>query len=131
MIGNYQLSVVSRCIFAANGTLLLPTDNASIIHALETTKLPLLAETHAQSIFVANGVTSSVRCDERETTDRAPRVLIIDAMAVVQCMKMTSIVHIKTTCNAMIERIVIGYMEVRIIFDRYVEGSLTEKTRKK
>ena len=56
-------------------------------------------------------------------------------MAVVQCIKktpnMTSILHLKTAFKAIIERIVIGYMEVRVIFDRYVEGSLKEKTRKK
>ena len=100
-----------RCIFAAYGTLLLPTDKANIIHAVEAAKLPLLVDAHAQSTSVASGAASSVRCDERETTDRAPRVLIIDAMAIVQCMKtprMTSIVHLKTTCNARIERMVIG-----------------------
>ena len=44
---------------------------------------------------------------------------------------MTSILHLKTAFNARIERMVIGYMEVRVIFDRYVEGSLKEKPRKK
>ena len=44
---------------------------------------------------------------------------------------MTSILHLKTAFNARIERMAIGYMEVRVIFDRYVEGSLKEKTRKK
>ena len=76
-----------------------------------------------------------VPIDERETTDRAPCVLIIDAMAVVQCIKktpiMTSILHLKTAFNARFERMVIAYMDVRVIFDRYVEGSLKEKTRKK
>ena len=33
IIGNYELSVVPRCIFAADRTFLLPTDKASIIHA--------------------------------------------------------------------------------------------------
>ncbi len=49
--------------------------------------------------------------------DRAPRAYIIDAMAVVQCIKktpsMTSILHFKTASTARIERMVIGYMEVR------------------
>ena len=44
---------------------------------------------------------------------------------------MTSIRHIKTACTARIERVVIEYMEVRVIFDRYVEVSLKENTRKK
>ena len=135
MIGNYELSVVPRSIFAADGTLLLPTDKASVIHAVEAAKLPQLAEAHAQSTSVARVAASSVTSDERETTDRAPRVLVIDAMAVVQCIKktpsMTTILHLKTAFNARIERMAIGYMEVRVIFDRYVEGSLKEKTRKK
>ena len=44
---------------------------------------------------------------------------------------MTSIVHLKTAFNSKTEGMVIGYMEVKVIFDRYVQGSLTEKTRKK
>ena len=44
---------------------------------------------------------------------------------------MTSILHLKTAFNARIERVVIGYMEVRVIFARYVEVSLKANTRKK
>ena len=132
---NYELSVIPRCIFAADGTLLLPTDNASIIHAIEAAKLPLVADAHGQSTSVASVASSSVPSDERETTYRAPRVLIIDAMAVVQCMNkapgMTSIVHLMTAFNSRIERMVIGYREVQVIFDRYLEVGLNEKTRKK
>ena len=121
MIGNYELSVVPRCIFSADGTIPLPTDKASIIYAIEAAKPPLLADAHAQSTYGASLAASSVSSDERETTDRAPRVLIIDAISVVQCVKKTpiriSILHLKTAFNARIERVVIGYMEVRVIFD--------------
>ena len=82
MIGNYELSTVPRCIFAADGTLLLLTDKASIIHAVEAAKLPLLADAHAQSTSVASVAASSVSCDERETTDRVARVLIIKVKVV-------------------------------------------------
>ena len=44
---------------------------------------------------------------------------------------MTSILHLKTAFNARIELVVIGYMEVRVFFDRYVEVSLKQNTRKK
>ena len=132
MIGNYESSVVPRCIFAASFPLIL---KANVSHAVEAVKLPLLADAHAQSTSVANVAASSVPIDERETTDRAPRVLITDAMTVVQCVKktpnMTSILHLKTGINARIEQMVIGYMEVRVICDRCVDGSLREKTRKK
>ncbi len=43
---------------------------------------------------------------------------------------MTSILHLTTVFNARLERMVIGYVEVRVIFDRCVEGSLKETTRK-
>ena len=116
-------------------TVLLPIDKASIIHAIEAAKLLVLADAHAQSTSVASVAAPSIPRDERETTDRSPRVLIIDAMAVVQCIKktpiMTSIRHLKTACTAIIERVVIEYMEVRVIFNRYVEVSLKENTRKK
>ena len=116
-------------------TVILPSDKASIIHAIEAAKLPVLADAHAQSTSVASVAAPSVPRDERETTDRAPRVLIIDALAVVQCIKktpiMTSIVHLKTACTAIIELVVIKYMEVRVFFDRYVEVSLKQNTRKK
>ena len=109
-------------------TVLLSCDKANIIHSDEAAKLLLLADAHTQSTSVASVAAPSVPRDERETTDRAPRVLIIDAMAVVQCIKktpiMTSILHLKTAFNARIGRVVIGYMEVRVLFDRYVEGSL-------
>ena len=97
-------------------TVILPSDKASIIHAVEAAKLPLVTGAPAQSTSITSLAASSVSSDERETTDRAPRVLIIDAMAVVQCIKktpiMTSILHLKTAFNARIERMVIGYMQV-------------------
>ena len=116
-------------------TVILPSDKASIIHAIEAAKLLVLADAHAQSTSVASVAAPSVPRDERETTDRAQRVLTIDALAGVQCMKktpiMTSIVHLKTACTAIIELVVIEYMEVRVFFDRYVEVSLKQNTRKK
>ena len=130
-----QLRVICCPSFAADGTLLLPTDNASIIHAIEAAMLPLVAGAHDQSTSVASVAGSFVPSVELETTDRAPLVLIIDVMAVVQCTKKTptisSIMHLKTAFNARIERMVIGYMEVRVPFDRFVEGSLNEKTKNK
>ena len=44
---------------------------------------------------------------------------------------MTSIVHLKAAFNSKTEGMVIGYMEVKVLFERYVKGRLTEKTRKK
>ena len=112
-----------------------PSDKASIIHAVEVARLLQLADAHAQSTSVASVAAPSVHSDERETTDRAPRVRIIYVMVVVQCIKktpsMTSILHLKTAFRPRIERMVVGYLEVRVILDRYVEGCLQENTRKK
>ena len=43
----------------------------------------------------------------------------------------TTIVHLKTANNDRIERMVIGYMKVRVNCGRYIEGNLKENTRKK
>jgi len=111
MIGNYELSVVPRSLFAVDGSLLLPTDKASIIHAIELAQPPSSAPQDGS----------------------LPRVLIIDAMAVLQGMKkspgMTTILHLKMAFNGRIGRMIQGYVEARIIFDRYVSGGLKEKTR--
>lgn len=34
-IGDYEMSVVPRSFFASDGTLLIPTDKSSIMHAVE------------------------------------------------------------------------------------------------
>ena len=61
-------------------------------------------------------------------------VLMVDALAVLQCMKntpgMTKIIHLKEafiTCIRMFD----GYDEARVPFDHYIEGSLKAKTRAK
>ena len=58
MIGNYELSVVPRCIFAADGTLHLPTDKASIIHAVEATDMSLTHIPRAHPLLVSQRLQS-------------------------------------------------------------------------
>ena len=62
-------------------------------------------------------------------------VAIIDGQAVVQSMtKLLGMDKIRDLGDAFIKRIdrlVKGYSEGRIIFDRYITGSLKEKTRTK
>lgn len=61
------------------------------------------------------------------------RVLIVDAMAILQGMKknpgMTTIAHLKTAFLNKILRLSRGYDEIRIVFDHYLEDSLKSKTR--
>ena len=62
-----------------------------------------------------------------------PKVLIIDAMAVLQTMKKSAKTK-KLSDEAFIKRIekmMIGYREGHVVFDRYVEQSLKNKTRQK
>lgn len=133
MIGNYELSVVPRSMFAVDGSLLLPSDKASIIHAIEVAK-----STPQPSVSVSDDSTDPPFSAPHDTSAAAkspPRVLIIDAMAVLQGMKksqgMTTILHLKTAFNARVGQMIKGYVEARIIFDRYVKGGLKEKTRSK
>ena len=134
MIGNYELSVVPRSLFAADGSLLLPYDKASIIHAVEAAKQHPLTDVAGQISSVIDSVEAEPR-NLNLTPEQHDHVLIIDAMAVLHSMKktpgMTTICHLKMAFNARIERMLNGYVESRIIFDRYIEGSLKEKTRSK
>ena len=64
-----------------------------------------------------------------------PKVLIVDAMALMQCMRKTS--SMKTLSDlqkAFVKRIecmMVGYNEGRVIFDNYIDESLKNKTRQK
>jgi len=68
------IAVIPRSLFAVDGSLLLPTDKSSIIHAVE------IASMQAESEQI------SAHLRDRRTADFADSVLIVDAMAIVQSM---------------------------------------------
>lgn len=63
------------------------------------------------------------------------RILIVNGMAIVQSIKktpaMTTIRHLKDAFVKRITRMMNDYIEGRVIFDRYLKGSLKELTRAK
>ena len=118
-IGEYEMSVVPRSLCAIDGSLYIPTDKASLMHVIEAAK------------------TESRVPDLPETTavDYRDRALVVDAMAVVQSMKknptMRTLADLKETFVKRIENMLNGFNEGRIIFDRYLDQSLKNKTRQK
>ena len=115
-IGDYEMSVVPRSLCAVDGSLYIPTDKASLMHAIEG------AEDQAEPSLT-------------QSQSQLPKVLIIDAMAVLQTMKKTSttktLSDLEHAFNKKIEHMMTGYNEGRVVFDRYVEQSLKDKTRQK
>ena len=102
--------------------LLLPHDEASIIHVVEAAKQHSLRDVAGQ----ISSVIDSVKAEPRNLnlTPEHDHVLIIDTMTVLRSMKktpgMTTICHLKKAFNAKIERMLNGYVESRINFDWYI-----------
>ena len=115
-VGGYEMAVVPRSMFAVDGSLLLCTEKACLMHVIEEA-----AHSPPESVSEIQVPTN--------------RVLIIDAMAVLQCMKktpgMTKICHLKEAFIKRISKMSNVYDEARVLFDRYIEGSLKAKTRAK
>ena len=113
-IGEYEMAVVPRSMFSVDGSLLLCPDKASLMQIIEQT------------------APEDSASEKQQPTNR---VLIVDAMAVVQSMKktpkMTKICHLKEAFVTRISRMSDNYDEVRVLFDRYVKDSLKAKTRAK
>ena len=67
--------------------------------------------------------------------DLPVKVLIIDAMGVLQRMKKTPAMHkmsdLQNAFNRRIQGMMAGYNEGRVVFDRYMEESSKNKTRQK
>ena len=73
-IGKYEMSVVPRSLCAVDGSLYIPVEKVSLIHAIEGDK--------------SQTVPSATQNDATQT--QSLKVIIIDAMAVLQSMKKTS-----------------------------------------
>ena len=73
--------------------------------------------------------------DSIEEADATAKVLIIDAMAVLKCMKKKNTIQtlsdLQDAFNEYIQNMVSGYDEVQVVFDRYMDQSLKNKTRQK
>ena len=148
-IGTSEFGVVPRSLFASDGSFLLASDKASILHRLE--KLGTTQEVQADR----NGATGTELSDNPvmqvplQVADKAVehthvdpagesssyRVIIIDGMAVVNSV--TKMEQMKTCQNfadaflQIICNMAAQYDEVRLVFDRYIKTSLKEQMRTK
>lgn len=112
--------VVPCSLCAVDGSLYIQTDKASLKHAIEGVKDQPLQAAPAPDV-----VTMGPSC----------RVLVVDAMAVLQCMnRMPTMQKLSDLQDAFIKRIksmMVGYHEGRVIFDHYIDQSLKSKTRQR
>ena len=112
------MAVVPRSMFSKDGSLLLCHDKARHMHVI------------AEAAIVLSPTISPY--EEQQPSNR---VLIIDAMAMLQSIKktprMTNICHLKEAFVTRISRIFDEHDEVRVLFDRYIEDSLKAQTRAK
>ena len=116
VIGNFEMSVVPRSLVAVDGTLHIPADKSSLMKMIE-------------------GDQSKKFSPNTRNKTNATRILIVDAMEVLKGItktsKMTKILHLQEEFIKRISRLLHGYDEGRIVFDKYVDESLKNKTRMK
>ena len=129
-IGKYEMAIVPRSLCAGDGTLLLTVDKANLMKTLEDVTSQSLQD--IQQDFIEEDLTQN---DSTEEADATIKILIIDAMAVLQCMKknntMQTLSDLQDAFNKRIQNMVSGYDEVRVVFDRHMDQSLKNKTRQK
>jgi len=138
------MSVLPRSLFASDGSLLIPTDKSSFMHAIEEQNTIDEPEEPSDRNAEVQGYEVEVDPDDDMLIDllheengnvNNKAVIIFDGMAVLQSMKktsaMTKIIHLKTVFVRRILCLMKSYVEGRIIFDRYLEVSLKDKTRAK
>ena len=118
LIGDYEFSVIPRSIFNFDGKLLICSDKSKLMHAIET--------------------KAAKQNEEDETTEEVEfiqKVVIFDGMALVNKLTITketkTCKDLKDQFMARLLRESDAFSEVRLVFDRYIEGSLKEQTREK
>ena len=106
-IGRFEMAMVPRSLCAGDETLLLTADKANLMKALEDVKAQSLHD--IQQDFIEEDLTQN---DSIEEADATIKVLIIDAMAVLQCMKKKNTMQIlsdlQDTFNERIQSMVSG-----------------------
>ena len=102
------------------------------MHAIEEAQKKILEDTTV--ISEQDNPLNGSQPDQEED-ELSLKVLIVDVMAILQCMTktptMVKISDLQNAFNKRIEKMVEGYVEGHIIFDRYKEESLKNKTRQK
>lgn len=150
-IGEFEMSVVPRSLCAVDGTLYIPTDKASLMHAVENAKAeplevvpqpdqvqedpPVVPQPDPMQEAPPVVPQSETMQEDPPITPQPVKVLIVDAMGILQSMKKTptmlKLSDLQNAFNKRIEKMMAGYDEGRVVFDRYMEQSLKNKTRQK
>ena len=116
VIGKYEMSIVPRSLAAVDGSLYLPTDKSYLMKIIE------------------GGQSEKYKSYTNEDIN-VHRVLIVDAMEVLQSItktpKMKRVIHLQEEFIARITNLLKYYEKGRIVFDRYLDQSLKNKTRNK
>ena len=127
------MSVIPRSLFATDGSLLIPNDKSCIMHAVENQDT---IDVDSEDIFAVEDDTDT---EEKKALlflnkEFNEKVIIFDAMGILQSMEKTpamKVCHLKTAFIKRIKHLMIGYSEGRVLFDRYLDISLKNKTRAK
>ena len=122
IFGRYEFTVVPRAMFSMDGKLLHCTDKASVMHCIEN-----IVDTNETG-------DKTVENESSNNADRN-RVIILDGMALVNKLKKDVTTK---TCHDLAE-LFIGKLEYEsinfstsiLVFDRYIDGSVKERTREK
>ena len=112
---------MSRSLGSVDGSLLIPTDKSSLMQVIEGKS--------------ADGVPEGTPCEMVEAEEPLLKILVVDAMGVLQSMKktpaMTTLGHPEEAFVRRIGGMMTGHSAGRIVFDQYKEQSLKNATRKK
>lgn len=118
-IKELEMSELPCSLFAIDGSLYIPIDKDSLMYAIKV----LVVKTQSFQLALSLKTTTP------------PKVLVVDAMAVLQSMKKTprmkTLSDIQEAFIGRIQWMLIGYVEGRIVFDCYLDQSLKNKTRHK
>ena len=139
-MGKYEFSGLSRSLFLPDGSIYLAYDTSKVMHAIvdlatanqrEDSQISTVSPSRSSNVLpVASG-----QMNANDTSKNKKSVIIFDGMALVNSIQKTECVK---TCKDFAEVFLAnliqashGYNEVRLVFDRYMQGSLKEKMREK
>ena len=132
-IGEFEMVVVPRSMFANDGSLLVCKEKYNLMTMVEAATRQPSNDSSASENDGDDQPQSSDGVLPVVVQQPLCRVLIIDAMATLQGIKkspgMTAIRHLKETFVKKIMNMSRRYDEVRVLFDYYREDSLKSKTR--
>jgi hypothetical protein len=135
-IGNYEITLTPRALFATDGSILPCTDKSKLIHSLAN--LGTNNKTHLD----AQAATSNEQADDFPDAGTSivhhtnQKFAIVDGMVLVhkiskQPRTITTVKCLGQHFNDSLVTLTAGFDEVILVFDTYKADSLEQKTREK